>query len=103
MTTSGAPRTRQYARAGVASANVSKRAVGTPCLAIKPLAKAFEPSIIAAARDGPKIRRPRDSNRSTIPATSGASGPTTVRSMRWPSANRASSSIASAGIGRHVA
>ena len=32
-------------------------------------------------RDGPKTRRPSSRKRSTIPATSGASGPTTVRSM----------------------
>ena len=33
----------------------------------------------AAALQGPKIRRPASTNASTMPAVSGASGPTTVR------------------------
>jgi hypothetical protein len=43
--------------------------------------KAFEPSSIAAARLGPKVLMPAASSRSTRPATSGASGPTTTKSM----------------------
>jgi hypothetical protein len=42
------------------------------------LAKALELSSCAAACVGPKMRRPRARNRSTTPAASGASGPTTV-------------------------
>ena len=44
------------------------------------MANAFDVSISAAARVGPKIGRPAARNRSTIPASSGASGPTMVRS-----------------------
>jgi hypothetical protein len=61
-----------------ASEKVAKRAVGMLCLAMKRLAKSFELSSCAASLVGPKIFRPRARNRLTIPAASGASGPTTV-------------------------
>src|SRR5918998_292137 len=44
------------------------------------LAKTFEPSIRAAAREGPKTLRPASQKHSAIPLTKGTSGPTTVRS-----------------------
>ena len=44
------------------------------------LANALEPSIRAAAADGPNTLRPRFLSSSASPATSGTSGPTTVRS-----------------------
>src|SRR3954447_17382885 len=65
-------------------------AVGTPAAAMTSLANAFEPSRRAAARVGPNAARPRDSSSSTRPATSGASGPTTVRSTASRSARSAS-------------
>src|SRR3569623_2546618 len=46
----------------------------------KSLAKDFEPASCAAILRGPKQRRPAARKRSTTPATSGPSGPTTVRS-----------------------
>jgi hypothetical protein len=49
-------------------------------------AKTLLPSSCAAARSGPTIFRPRARNASTTPATSGASGPTTVRSAPIDSA-----------------
>ena len=45
------------------------------------LAKSFELSSCAAARVGPKIARPAARNASTMPAASGASGPTTVSAI----------------------
>ena len=45
---------------------------------MKALAKSFELSSCAALRVGPKIFMPRSRKISTIPAASGASGPTTV-------------------------
>ena len=64
---------------GRATASVS--AVGTPAAARTALAKLFEPSIRAAARPGPKTATPLRRSRSATPATSGASGPITTRSM----------------------
>ena len=49
-------------------------------------AKTLLPSSCAASAAGPKIRRPAARNASTTPATSGASGPTTVRSAPTESA-----------------
>ena len=48
---------------------------------IKSLAKALEPSRIAAALFGPKTLISSFSNRSTIPSTKKASGPTKTRSI----------------------
>src|SRR5918997_439576 len=44
------------------------------------LAKTFEPSMRAAAREGPKTLRPASQKHSAIPPTKGTSGPTMVRS-----------------------
>jgi hypothetical protein len=52
-----------------------------PWRCMKALAKALELSSCAAACVGPKMRRPRLRNRSTTPAASGASGPTTVSAI----------------------
>src|ERR1700756_726056 len=49
-----------------------------PWRVMNALAKSFELSSRAAARVGPKILRPSPRNASTMPAASGASGPTTV-------------------------
>ena len=57
---------------------------------------AFEPSTCAAAALGPKMRSPSAWNRSAIPATSGASGPTTVRSTERSCASASSPSMSSA-------
>src|SRR5215510_3518606 len=57
----------------------------------KPFANALELSSCAAALVGPKIRRPRARKRSTTPAASGASGPTTVSWTRSRAAKSASS------------
>src|SRR5665648_397443 len=81
LTTSG------YERSGLSAASadsgVSWRLyapAATPPSRITSLAKALLPSSCAASRLGPKTARPCSSNRSQMPATSGASGPTTVRS-----------------------
>ena len=62
--------------------HVRDRAAGIPWRSHSSFAHAFEPSIRAAAPVGPEhAARPRSSSSSASPATSGASGPTTVRSM----------------------
>src|SRR6266705_5261714 len=70
--------------------NVPARAVGIPSLRISSFAKIFDDSIRAAALLGPKIRNPSARKRSTMPAARGSSGPTTVRSTRFPFAKRTS-------------
>src|SRR5205823_1159820 len=64
--------------------------------------KAFEPSISAAARDGPKNDSPAARIASPRPAASGTSGPHTTRSARSATAAATSSPIASAAIGTPV-
>ena len=59
---------------------VTAAAVGTPAAAMTSLAKAFEPSIRAAAALGPKQAIPAARTASATPATSGTSGPITTRS-----------------------
>jgi hypothetical protein len=59
---------------------------------MKRLAKSFELSSCAASLVGPKIFRPRARKRLTIPAASGASGPTTVSMTFFPLAKSASAS-----------
>ena len=61
----------------------------------------FEPSILAAAAEGPNARTPASPSMSTRPPTSGASGPTTTN---WTSRSNAAATIAfrsSAATGRH--
>ena len=79
LTTIGAPRSAMYACAACASVKVLYCAVGRPWRAMNAFAKSFELSSCAAACVGPKMRRPAARNASTMPAASGASGPTTVR------------------------
>src|SRR3954449_7098950 len=55
-------------------------AVGMPTSPISSFAYAFDPSMRAAAADGPKARMPAAPSMSTSPSTSGASGPTITRS-----------------------
>jgi len=78
LMTMGAPFSRMYSSAGPTSANTRYSAVGMRCRARKSLAKALLPSSCAAFALGPKQRRPSARKASTMPPTSGASGPTTV-------------------------
>ena len=87
----------EYARAAAASVNVRCCAVGMPCRCMNDLAKSFELSSCAAARVGPKMRRPAARNTSTMPAASGASGPTTVNAMPSLRAKSASASLSGYG------
>src|SRR5580704_1824657 len=64
----------------------------------KSLVNAFEPSRRAAACEGPKQARPAAVNRSTMPATSGPSGPTMVSAAAWRTANSSKPSMSSAGM-----
>ena len=90
------------AAAASASVNVPNAAVGTPASRISRLANAFDPSISAAARDGPKNGRFAARIASPRPAHSGTSGPHTTRSTRSATAAATSSAMASAAIGMHL-
>src|SRR5439155_813118 len=58
-------------------------AVGIFCWRISSFAKTLDASMRAADFIGPNARNFAAANRSTIPAASGSSGPTTVRSARF--------------------
>src|SRR5829696_2472964 len=62
------------------------------------LANTFEPSIRAAAREGPNTFRPASQNASEMPPISGTSGPTTVRSMPLAATKSLSETRSSTGI-----
>jgi hypothetical protein len=66
-------------------------------------AKAFEPSISAAPREGQKIVSPRRTNSSPMPSTMGSSGPTTVRSALTVCAKSATSTMLEESIGTQSA
>src|SRR6516165_164327 len=82
FTTSGVRWPRTQAGSKLSRVKVAERAVGMPCRRRNSLAKAFEPSSLAAARRGPKQLKPASAKASAMPATSGASGPTMVRPTR---------------------
>jgi hypothetical protein len=104
LTTTGKSRcARRYACASARSVNEWKVAVGIWQALMRFLAKTLEPSISAAAALGPNTRSPASSKRSTIPAQSGASGPTTVRSMDSRVAQASSPSTSSAPMSTHSA
>ena len=69
------------------SSKARERGAGIPWRWHSSRAHTFDPSIRAASLVGPNTGIPRDSISSTSPATSGASGPTTVRSTDSRSAN----------------
>ena len=103
FTTIGAPRRRTNSRAASASSKRSHCAVGMPAASHTSLVKALLPSSCAAARDGPMQGIEAASMASAMPATSGASGPGTTRSisLSWAKATRAGKS--SSPIGTHSA
>src|SRR3989442_1100445 len=103
LTTSGAPTSRQYWRAWVGSSKVENCAVGMPWRSIRFFANTLDPSIAAARALGPKTMRPAAASRSASPATSGTSGPITVRSTRSRLANATSSSCESTLMSTHDA
>ena len=87
FTTWGAPKA---SRAAATSSSVRARVarpVGTPAASMIRFANAFDPSSRAAARLGPKAGMPRSRTASATPATRGASGPITTRSMSFARAN----------------
>src|SRR5919202_5015911 len=83
ITTGYSPNLRRWASAAGSPSKASKRAVGTPAWFISSLAKIFEPSIRAAALEGPKTLRAASQKASAIPPIRGDSGPTTVRSISF--------------------
>jgi hypothetical protein len=68
---------------------MAARAVGIRFWRINSFAKILDDSSRAADFVGPKTRNRSAPKTSTIPAASGSSGPTTVRSMRFSFAKRA--------------
>src|SRR5690606_10571456 len=82
LTTYGDPVASRAASTPAGSVTGTQLAVGTPAAAITSLAKALEPSIRAAAADGPNTAKPASRSVSDTPATNGTSGPTTTRSGR---------------------
>src|SRR5438094_3002522 len=102
LTTHGGPILSRALFATAASVKVSQRGVGTLYREQRSFAKLFEVSIRAALLSGPKIGSFCFRNVSTMPAPSGDSGPTTVRSMCSLATNEASSSTLVLLIGTHV-
>src|ERR1039457_368311 len=84
--TTGKPKRPNAIRAWKASSTVTYSAVGIPLCWKKFFAKILLPSRRAASAVGPTIRSPRARKASTTPATSGTSGPTTVKSAPTRSA-----------------
>ena len=80
LTTNGGPNSASAASASAGVVQVRAAAVGMPPSAMTCLANALEPSIMAAARAGPKHAIPASRTASAAPATSGTSGPITTRS-----------------------
>ncbi len=78
---------------------VAERAVGMRCRRRNSLAKALEPSSCAGARCGPKQASPRAANASTMPSTSGPSGPMIVSATRSALASCTSAAMSSRGDG----
>src|SRR5664280_1838216 len=78
--TTGKPKRPNAIRAWKASSPVMYSAVGILLCWKKSFAKILLPSRRAASAFGPTMRKPWERKASTTPATSGASGPTTVRS-----------------------
>ena len=100
LITARPPSSSTNATAFSTSSNAPARAVGTPLRAITSFANALEPSMRAASADGPKTWCLRFRNESARPATSGASGPTTVRSTACWSTKltmESTSSVATSG------
>ncbi len=80
FTTQVGPKRPSAASSLAGLSTTSLCAVGTPAAAMTSLANAFEPSMRAAAADGPKHAMPASRTASATPATSGTSGPITTRS-----------------------
>ena len=94
---------RRYSSAFSGSSKFSYAAVGILYFFIKSFEKALDPSRIAAFFLGPNTFRPRDSNTSTTPPTSGSSMPMIVRSISFSCAKSASFSNSIAPISTHSA
>ena len=101
LTTTGKPNSPE-ARTLRASSKLSatlNRPVGILWRLMNSLAKTLLPSISAAFFEGPKTRRPRRSNSSTMPMVRGTSGPTTVRPILSRSAKSASPAMSVSASG----
>ena len=89
--------------AGFGASKAAERPAGIPCRSQSDFAQAFDPSIRAASLVGPKTGSPRACSSSTSPSTSGASGPTTVRSIDSRSATSTSAGTSVADASTEVA
>ena len=92
LITYGAPYWSRVAATSASSVRRTARPVGTPARCITSFANVFEPSSCAAAFDGPNTGTPSARTASATPATSGASGPITTRSIDSSRTNSAMSS-----------
>ncbi len=96
--TTGVPFSFKYFFALGASLKTLKSAVGKPNLFMASFAKILLPSSIASSLDGPNTLSPTSLNLSTMPFTSGTSGPTTVSPILFSFANFKRPSMSSAFI-----
>ncbi len=103
FTTMGAPVSSINFLAGSTEVKRPYLAVGIWYLAHKSFINPFDPSNCAALADGPKTSIPSALRASASPSTSGASGPTTTRSMDFSFANCTSFSISPTLMGTHSA
>ena len=99
LTTIGIGQVSRCALAPSKSVKVSDIAVGMAQSAMSDLAKALLLSMRAASLVGPKASSPASVKASTMPSASGASGPTTVRSMALSQAKSRRAGISSAPMG----
>src|SRR5215213_9069147 len=73
------------------------------CALHKSLVKPLEPSSRAAALFGPNVLKPAASRSSTMPATSGASGPTTTKSTLFALQNATTAAWSAMSTATHSA
>ena len=103
LTTIGAPRSAMKALAATGSRKLRCAAVGMPASAQSCFIELLEASIAAAAEVGPNAAIPSASSASTSPRTSGASGPTTTKSILSRRQKPTSPEISLEPIGTHSA
>src|SRR5436190_5568682 len=92
FTTTGTPNSRAHALAAAVSVKAAQRGPGRPRPVVNSRAHAFDDSMRAHARVGPKTAMPFVVRRSARPSASGASGPMMTRSALAVSGSASSAS-----------
>ena len=95
FTTYGAPKVSSARSTSSRVSHVKLCAVRTPASRITCFAKSFDPSISAAAFDGPKTAKPALRRSSDNPWIKGFSGPMTTRSIPSDSAKAITAALSS--------